>query len=105
MTMPDPDPNPNPNPNPGPCPCDPAELAKRCRPQLESLLNGAATTDPATLGPHVQQIGMSDAVPFLANAVLTLVAKYGPGVAQQALDLIKAELGKLSNAPTAAPGV
>jgi hypothetical protein len=83
------------------------ELCRRCIPQVESILGGAgggadAGAQSAPSSPHIQQFAIP---PAAAQFLVNLVAQYGPALAQQALDLIKAELGKLTNAPTAQPGV
>jgi hypothetical protein len=82
-----------------------ADLCNRCIPQVESILGGAGAGAGAQAAPGSPQVQQFAIPPGAAQFLVNLVAQYGPALAQQALDLIKAELGKLTNAPTAQPGV
>lgn len=98
---------------------DHVELCRRCCPQIESMLansgavevapqravNAAGDSTVGGPGPHAAQMAALGGfgIPFLAQALLTLVAQYGPGLAQQALDLAKDELARLAGETTTPP--
>jgi hypothetical protein len=82
-----------------------ADLCNRCIPQVESILGGAGAGAGAQAAPGSPQVQQFAIPPGAAQFLVNLALQVGTPLLQQALDAIKAEMEKLINAPTAAPGV